>query len=314
MDPLSEVLSLIQSRSFVSGGYSVSGDVAVGFPKHTGIKCYAMIAGQCWLRVEGLAEPVLIKAGDCWLLPRGLPFSISTDPSLTPVDYNLIRDQGKFISAPMPQEADGCYLAGGHFSLDGRPARMLLDALPPIVHIRKEADKAAMRWSLERMAEELREPQPGGSLIAQQLAYMMLIQALRLHLSDPANGAGWLFALSDPHMAAAISAMHDDPGKAWTLQQLAARVGMSRSVFAERFKATVGATPMEYLTRWRMLRAGDRLRTSQDSLAQVARSLGYESESAFGKAFRRTWGCSPRRYSRSDHANSAPLQPAGADL
>ena len=115
-------------------------------------------------------------------------------------------------------------------------------------------------------------------------------------------------------MAAAISAMHDDPGKAWTLQQLAVRVGMSRSAFAERFKATVGATPMEYLTRWRMLRAGDRLRNSQDSLAQIAGSLGYESESAFGKAFRRTMGRSPRRYSRSDDENRAPLQPAGADL
>ncbi len=314
MDPLSEVLTLIQSRSFVSGGYSLSGDVAVGFPKHTGIKCYAMIAGQCWLRVESLVEPVLITAGDCWLLPRGLPFSISTDPSLTPMDFTIVREQGKFITAPTPQQADGCYLAGGHFLLDGRPARMLLDALPPIVHIRKEADKAAMRWSLERMAEELRVPQPGGSLIAQQLAYMMLIQALRLHLSDPANGAGWLFALSDPHMAAAISAMHDAPGEAWTLQQLASRVGMSRSVFAERFKTTVGVTPMEYLTRWRMLRAGDRLRHSEDSLAQIAGSLGYESESAFGKAFRRTLGCSPRRYRRSDGENRAPLQPAGANL
>ncbi len=306
MDPLSEVLALIKSRSLVSGGYSVSGDVAVGFPRHTGIKCYAMIAGQCWLRVEGVAEPLQITAGDCWLLPRGLPFSISTDLSLTPVDFTIVQAQGRFISAPLSQNGSGCYLAGGHFSLDGAPARMLLDSLPPIVHIQTEADKAAMRWSLDRMAAELREPQPGGSLIAQQLAYMMLIQALRLHLSDPANGAGWLFALSDPHMAAAITAMHDAPGQPWTLQQLAARVGMSRSVFAERFKATVGATPMEYLTRWRMLRAGERLRHSADSLAQIAGSLGYDSESAFGKAFRRVMQCSPRQFRRSDTADPVP--------
>ena len=314
MDPLSEVLALLKSRSFISGGYSVSGNASVGFPKHTGIKCYAMIAGQCCLRVEGITEPVLITAGDCWLLPRGLPFSLSTDSSLKPVDFATAREQGRFVASPAPREADGCYLAGGHFALDGSPAHMLLDALPPVVHVRKEADKAAIRWSLERMAEELREPQPGASLIAQQLAYMMLIQALRLHLSDPANGAGWLFALSDPHMAGAIHAMHDAPGQPWTVQQLAAHVGMSRSVFAERFKARVGATPMEYLTRWRMLRAGDRLRNSEESVAQIADSLGYDSESAFGKAFRRTMGCSPRQYSRSSDEACALEREATANL
>ena len=306
MDPLSEVLALIKPQSLISGGYLVDGDVSIRFSKHPGVKCYAMIAGQCWICVDGIDDPVLLTTGDCYLLPRGRPFTMTTDLSLTPVDFQDVRAQGKFLSVPPPQDGTGCYLAGGHFALEGSPARMLLDSLPPIVHIQKEADKAAMRWSLERMADELREPQPGGSLIAQQLAYMMLIQALRLHLSDPANGAGWLFALSDPQMAVAIIAMHDAPGRPWTLQQLAACVGMSRSVFTERFKNTVGATPMEYLTRWRMLRAGDRLRTSTDSLAEIAGSLGYDSESAFGKAFRRTMGCSPRQYSRSETSEVLP--------
>ncbi len=117
---------------------------------------------------------------------------------------------------------------------------MLLHSLPPIVHIRRESDKAAMRWSLERMREELRDPQPGSSLIAQQLAYMMLIQALRLHLTDTASaGRGWLSALADKHMSLAIACMHNDPGFPWTLQSLAERVGMSRSVFALRFRETV---------------------------------------------------------------------------
>jgi AraC-like DNA-binding protein len=92
--------------------------------------------------------------------------------------------------------------------------------------------------------------------------------------------------------------MHDDPGHPWTLQKLAERVGMSRSIFALRFKETVGATPMEYLTRWRMLLAGDRLKNSDDSISVIASSLGYESESAFGKTFRRIMGCSPRQHSR----------------
>jgi AraC-like DNA-binding protein len=176
---------------------------------------------------------------------------------------------------------------------------MLLRSLPPIVHIRRESDKAAMRWSLERMREELRDPQPGGSLITQQLAYMMLVQALRLHLTDATNaGPGWLSALSDKQMSIAIASIHNDPGHPWTLQSLAERVGMSRSVFALRFRQTVGTTPMEYLTRWRMLLAADRLKNSADGLCAIAQSLGYESESAFGKAFRRVMGCSPRQYTR----------------
>jgi AraC-like DNA-binding protein len=184
---------------------------------------------------------------------------------------------------------------------------MILQSLPPIVHIRRESDKAAMRWSLERMREELRDPQPGGSLIAQQLAYTMLIQALRLHLADAASaGRGWLSALADKHMSLAISSMHNDPGYPWTLQSLAERVGMSRSVFALHFRETVGATPMEYLTRWRMLLAADRLKNSSDGLSAIAQSLGYESESAFGKAFRRVMGCSPRQHTRSTMPCSIP--------
>jgi AraC-like DNA-binding protein len=300
MDPLSEVLALLKPQSLISGGFMVPGDMAIDFPKHQGIKCYAMLTGQCWLAVEGVPEPVLLHAGDCFILPRGLPFRIATDLSLEPVLYT-----DAFARLGMRREAPEVitgarYIAGGFFRFTGGHAEILLHSLPPIVHIRREADKAAMRWSLERMREELRDPQPGGSLIAQQLAYMMLIQALRLHLADTSSaGPGWLSALSDKHMSIAITSMHNDPGHPWTLQSLAERVGMSRSVFALRFRETVGATPMEYLARWRMLLAADRLKNSSDRLSAIAQSLGYESESAFGKAFRRVMGCSPRKYTRS---------------
>ena len=296
MDPLSDVLSLLKPQSYVSGGFAVDGELAIQFPKHQGIKCYAMLAGQCWLAVEGVSDAVLLTAGDCFLLPRGLPFRLATDLSLPPVNFQVLLGGGGAV--PIKQTGER-YIAGGHFLLSGGHAGMLLNSLPPIVHIRKESDKAAMRWSLERMKEELRDPQPGGSLIAQQLAYMMIIQALRLHLADGAGGGvGWLFALADKQMGAAITCMHDDPGHPWTLQKLAERVGMSRSIFALRFKQTVGATPMEYLTRWRMMLAAGRLKSTDDSLSAIALSLGYESESAFGKAFRRVMDCSPRHYSR----------------
>jgi len=307
MDPLSDVLSLLKPQSYSAGGYQVGGDTAIQWPKHPGIKCYAVVSGQCWLTVEGVPDPVLLTAGDCFLLPRGLPFCLATDLSLKPVDFRTFLEarMADAAASHIEREGNGPHLVGGSH------ADILLKSLPPIVHIRKESDKAAMRWSLERMKEELRYPQPGGALIAQQLAYMMLVQALRLHVADGAQGGvGWLFALADKQMSAAITCMHDDPGYPWTLQRLAERVGMSRSIFALRFKETVGTTPMEYLTRWRMLLAGDRLKNSDDSLTEIATSLGYESESAFGKAFRRIMGCSPRQHSRG----STPQVPSSSAM
>jgi AraC-like DNA-binding protein len=136
-------------------------------------------------------------------------------------------------------------------------------------------------------------------LVVEHLAHMMLVQALRAHLAEGLNGGvGWLFALADEQIGPAISAMHGEPAHPWTLQELAERVGMSRSGFAQKFKETVGATPIDYLIRWRMLLAGDRLKNSGDSISVISQSLGYESESAFSTAFKRVMGCSPRQYSR----------------
>ena len=193
-----------------------------------------------------------------------------------------------------------CFCIGGWFAFAGRHADILLGVLPPIVHIRGDAAKATLRWALETMMQELREPRPGGALVAQHLAQMVLVQALRLHLAEgPSGGVGWLFALSDPQMSAAINAMHQDPARRWTLQALAARAGMSRSSFAQKFKKqAVGASPMDYLTRWRMLLAGDRLKHSGDAVSAIALSLGYESESAFSTAFKRVMDTSPRKYGR----------------
>ena len=187
MDPLSDVLSLLKPRSYTSGGFEVGGGVAIQFPRPQGIKCYAVVSGQCWLSVEGITDPVLLTAGDCYLLPRGLAFSLSTDLSLTPVDFKIFLAAFRSGAHAPTRKEDSCYVVGGHFLLEGSHADILLSSLPPIVHIQKDSDKEAMRWSLERMKEELQDPQPGGSLIAQQLAYMMLVQALRLHLADESN-------------------------------------------------------------------------------------------------------------------------------
>jgi AraC-like DNA-binding protein len=332
MDPLSDVLSLLKPRSYVSGGFDVGGALSVQFSRHDGVKCYAVVSGQGWLAVEGAPDPVRLTTGDCFLLPRGWPFRLATDLTAPPIDAltmlaTVRRDGGvvsvngdvvSVIGGVVTVNGGGdCLIVGGHFALSGDHAGMLLGVLPPIVHIRKESDKAAMRWSLERMRQELRAGEPGGFLMAQHLAHMMLLQALRLHLAEGSSGGvGWLFALADRQMRAAIGAMHDAPSHRWTLQALAERAGMSRSTFALKFKETVGASPMDYLTRWRMLLAGDRLMNSGEPISVIARSLGYESESAFSTAFKRVMGCSPRQYGRGRPPPSpspGEAEPARAD-
>jgi AraC-like DNA-binding protein len=306
MDPLSDVLSLLKPRSYMSGAFDMGGEWSVRFGRHQGIKCYALVSGQCWLTVEGIPEPVCLTTGDCFLLPSGRPFGLASDLALTPVDAYTLFQFPINGAIRLVNGGGDCFGVGGHFTLTGQHAEILLGVLPPIVHIRKESDKAAMRWSLERMMLELREPQPGGFLVAQQLAYMILVQALRLHLAEGLKGGvGWLFALADKQMSAVIHAMHNDPAHRWTLQDLAAIAGMSRSIFALRFKQTVGTSPMEYLTRWRMLLAGDKLVNSSDPVSAIALSLSYESESAFSTAFKRIMGCSPRQYSRGRNPASS---------
>lgn len=309
MDPLSDVLSLLKPESYMFRGLDAGGHWSIDFPEDDGIKCYALISGQCWLSVEGVSDPVRLGAGDCVLLPKGRALRLASDMTAVPVDAETLFSSAREGGVATLNGGGDFFGIGGYFAFAGSHGDILSGVLPPIVHIQKEADKASLRWCLERLMQELREPQPGGSLIAGHLAQMLLVQALRLHLAEGSKaGVGWLFALADRQMSAAINAMHEDPARRWTLQALAGAAAMSRSTFALRFKETVGESAMDYLTRWRMLLAGDRLTNSRDSISIIAPSLGYESESAFSTAFKRVMKCSPRQYAR-DHGSSVDRAP-----
>ena len=304
MDPLSDVISLLKPHSYTCSGFDVGGDHSVQFPRFEGIKYYALVSGRLWLLVEGRPEALCLEAGDCVLLSGGQPCRLTTDPSLPATDAavfkSAIRHNGDIVT--LNGGGDSLTL-GGHFLLSGPHANVLLDLLPPVIHIRKESIDPAFHWSLDLLMCELRTSRPGSSLVEQHLASLILIQALRVYLSEGSNGvSGWLFALSDEKISRALIAIHGDPAERWTLQKLAAIAGMSRSLFAQRFKATVGSPAMEYVTKWRMFKATERLTDFHDPIAEIAPSLGYESESAFSAAFKRVLGYSPRQYART-HAD-----------
>ena len=296
MDPLSDVISLLEPRSYFVGGFEAGGDWAIRFGTYDGIKCYAVTFGTCWLAMEGAGEPVLLKQGDCVLLPRGLPFRVASDLALAPEDWQRVFLDYPNGTLAKLNEGGGVTVLGGHFQLAGPQAEILLGMLPSIVHLQSKTERKTLRWAFDRMREELADAKPGSFLIVQQLVYMILVQALRLHLGE-GKGVGWLFGLADKHVGAAITAIHREPARRWTVAVLADEVGMSRSGFAARFAQLVGHGPIEYLTRWRMLLAGRSL-SRGEPVGAVALSLGYESESAFSFAFRRVTGTTPRHHAR----------------
>lgn len=299
MDPLSQVLALLKPQSYITGGFDAGGSWALSLDDLAGrIKCYAVIRGACWICLDDEA-PVQVTAGDCFVLPSGRSVTIAGDLAAEPLRASKVLDPNRSGEVVVWNGGGDVYLVGSRFELRGRHAEVLLRTLPALIRVETTDDRARLKYSIELMMEELRAGQPGSHLVAQQLSHMMLVQALRLYLLKRPDGtAGWFTALADPQMGAALGAIHHDPSHPWTLQALAVQAGMSRTTFAQRFRQRVGETPMSYLTRWRMTLAAESLMTGQETIAQIADSVGYSSEHAFSTAFRRVTGCSPRQYAR----------------
>jgi AraC-like DNA-binding protein len=308
IDPLSDVLSLIKPCRYMSGGIDAGGDWSFQFEESNCFLCFALVSGHCWLSIEGVDEAVKLEAGDFMALPHGSAFRLASDLTVSPVNVRSVVTaplNGRIVSW---QGGGACLGLAAFFTFATEHASILLRLLPSLVHIRSQADRAVMQWYLERMIVVLQNPQAGDVLLGEYLAQMMLIELLRLHVSQTkAERVGWLFALADQKLCIAMTAMHEKPGYRWTVQELAERACMSRSAFALRFKQKVGTSVMEYLTQWRMLLAGDRLMNSHDSVSTIAYSLSYESESAFSFAFRREMGCSPRKYSVRASVLASPV-------
>ncbi len=315
MDPLSDVLSLLKPRGQFYAGFDAAGDWSFAFPPHEGIKFTAVMRGSCWGFTDELREPVRLETGDCFLLNSRRGFVLSSDPSLPAASGEPILEAAARDGVAVHNGGGEVFLISGRFAFSGGHAAILFDALPPIVNIPKASGQAeVLRWLLDLWSSELRDPQPGGALMSTYLAHLMLVQVLRLFLATSSElPKGWFLALTDRQISPAIAAIHAEPGRHWTLEELARIAGISRTVFAQRFKALVGGTTMDYLTRWRMLVAADRLGAGDETVASIAFSLGYDSESSFSTAFKRIMSCSPTQYRRNAPVTGSggrrPLRP-----
>lgn len=200
----------------------------------------------------------------------------------------------------------------GFLGCDARPFNPLLATLPRVLRASDRAGPAGSWLSrfVEAAETEARQPRPGGDGVLARLSEIMFVEVVRRHLEAlPADRAGWLAGLRHPQVGRALAALHARPGEDWTLDALGREAGLSRSALAERFAALVGEPPMQYLARWRMQVAASLLASSHDSVAAVGARVGYASEAAFNRAFRKLVGVPPATWRRGRRAPALPPPP-----
>jgi AraC-like DNA-binding protein len=299
-DPFSDILKFVNTESLVTGGFTAGGPWAIRFPAPDKIKFFAVVKGDCWALIDGEAEPIRFQTGDVGLLSAKRSFVLASAPDVPPVDAMSLFSGAGTTSAQIGDGEDFTHI-GGHVLLDAASGQLLLDALPPWIHVpAASAQATAFRWLLDRLVEERNAALPGSQLVSAQLAQLLFIQILRAHMkTSQSMPSGWLRALGDPRLAPALRLIHGDPGRPWRLDDLAKACAMSRTTFAFHFRTIAGVAPLTYLAEWRMRLAERALRNEKTPVAIIAQSLGYTSESAFSNAFKRVTGNSPRTYRRT---------------
>ncbi len=311
VDPLSDILSILKPESHLAALLESGGDWSIRFPdQNGGLKCNAVIKGEAWIVVDDDPDPVHVCKGDFFLLPSGRPFVLASDPDLPSVPAHRFFEQAKPGGVVQLNEGRDTVIASSRFTLMNQNAAQLLSVLPTVVVVPAGApDAEQLKRFVELVVSELQAPRAGSALTTAYLSHLILVQTLRSTLSMQDGHLGWLSALADPRLSVSLKAMHAHPARKWTLEALAQCAGMSRAVFARRFREVVGQTPMEYLSGWRMLKASDQLLSTQDSVSTVAIGVGYISESAFNTAFKRIMGLPPRRYIQEHGPSGLPAAP-----
>jgi AraC-like DNA-binding protein len=267
------------------------------------ISYHVMIGGGCWAAIPD-SPSLQLHAGDIIVFPHGDAHLLSSTPGMrTKADLSHYRQpqpdqQLPFtISMGKAGAAEAAHLVCGFLGCDVRPYNPLLAALPRVIRVR---DTAGALGTYVRFAlAEAREPRIGGESVLSRLSELMFVDVVRQHLEGlPADRTDWLAGLRDPFVGRALNALHRQPARNWSLQSLARHVGLSRSALAERFSQFVGRPPMQYLANWRMQVATGHLTAGRDSVAAIANLVGYDSESAFSRTFKKLVGTSPSQWRR----------------
>jgi AraC-like DNA-binding protein len=266
----------------------------------TDLAHFAMLSrGSCWLTVEGNPEPIPLTGGDCFLLAKGTSIVLRDSPRTRP--RWTFGEIGALANGNVAQCGGGgapTTIVCGSLSFDRASLKPVTQLLPRFILMKaEEARTLALHNTVQALASEMAEQAPGSEVVATRLAEVLFIQVLRAHIaSEPERSKGWLRAVFDPQIGAALGVIHDRVNTPWTVESLAGAAGVSRSAFAVRFKELLGQTPLEYVTEWRMQKAMQLLEQRDKKLVDVARSVGYESDAAFSKAFKRIVGASPGEY------------------
>ncbi len=301
-DVLSQVLTLIRLRGELVYSADLGGPWGIRFPKgHAHF--HFVEQGSLWVRTPG-AEPLLVQKGDLLLLPHGTGHIISDRPETPGRDVQSILpahfDADRFV-LNFGGDGAACSLLGGFFHFEGGSLAAIMAALPVVVHI-PSVDGTTPDW-LDAIAhflvKESREPEPGSSLMISRLIDLLVIRTLRTWAANRTDSGGWLGGLGEERIGRVLSAIHADPYRQWTVESLAAIAAMSRSIFAERFTARIGETPLHYVTRWKLTLAADMLASGGLKVTQAAQRIGYASDAAFSRAFKTQFGYPPSQAGRS---------------
>jgi AraC-like DNA-binding protein len=311
VDPLADVFDLSRVSGAVMAQLIAHEPWGVAVDPLPGAVFHAMVAGSCWLRMPGRA-PRHLMPGDVVLLPTNTPHELVSSAdvgagSLTRFQTDMRCPSGGDMIIDGP--GAGTRMLCAAYDYDHEVAHPLMSQLPPVLHIPAgmPGDDGAVATTLRLLALELGARPPGSRAAVGRLIDVLLIHVMRAWLRAQADDTpdGWLLALRDPVVARAMNAIHERPAQPWTMESLAREVSVSRATLGRRFAELVGETPPEYLTRWRMDLAAQRLRDTDDTVGAIAAAVGYRSEYAFSRAFARHRGIAPGRYRRQARAQAA---------
>ncbi|GAB3456541.1 AraC family transcriptional regulator [Streptomonospora sediminis] len=295
-DLLSQVLASAGARCHVTGRLEASGAWSIRFPAPGRLKIITVLRGTCTFSSGLLGSDIDVRAGEAIAVNGDTPFVVRTDPALTPIDASA-------MTVPLHRIGAGAEFSGvgGELDVEHGGEALLTRALPPLLHITGASPQSqALHWLLQELHAEMGSGRAGRGFARDQIARLLFLQVLRRQLAQPeALPAGWLRLIADPRLAPAARAIHENPGHAWRLDELARVAAMSRTGFAARFRAVADAPPLAYLHDWRMRLAAHALVHRDVSVGDLALSIGYLSESAFITAFKRAFGTTPLRYRHS---------------